>query len=42
MKNNYIHMHIFQHQKMHMHIFQHQKMHTATSDMQDEQATSGY
>lgn len=32
MKNDYIH----------MHIFQHQKMHTATSDMQDEQATSGY
>ena len=32
MKNDYIH----------MHIFQHQKMHTATSDMQDEQAASDY
>lgn len=32
MKNNYTH----------MHIFQHQKMLTATSDIQDEQTTSGY
>lgn len=32
MKNDYIH----------LHIFEHHKTHTATSDMQDEQATSGY
>ena len=32
MKNDYIH----------LHILEHHKMHTATSDMQDEQATFGY